>query len=109
MYILATIGMVRLVFFSGQTTVRRWEITIPVLGVIVLGYTVFRNVWPLPAGVAWWGPSVAIAWFVIGIIWVLAQARCHAPRWRDADAGRRPGPAAGDAGGAVPVAGEAAT
>ena len=70
---LATAGMVRLVFFSGQTTVRKWEIAIPVLGIIVLGYTLFRNVWPLPTGVAWWGPSVAIAWFAIGIIWVLAR------------------------------------
>jgi amino acid transporter len=72
-YVLATIGMVRLVFFSGPTTVRKWEIAIPVLGIIVLGYTLFRNVWPLPAGVAWWGPSVAVAWFAIGIIWVLAR------------------------------------
>ncbi len=72
-YVLATIGMVRLVFFSGPSTVRRWEIAIPVLGLIVLGYTLFRNVWPLPSGVAWWGPSVAIAWFVVGIIWVLAR------------------------------------
>jgi amino acid transporter len=72
-YVLATIGMVRLVFFSGQTTVRRWEIAIPVLGIIVLGYTLFRNIWPLPTGVNWWGPAVAIAWLAVGIIWVLAR------------------------------------
>jgi len=28
---------------------------------------------PLPTGVAWWGPSVAIAWLVIGIIGALAR------------------------------------
>ena len=72
-YILATIGMVRLVFFSGDRTIRRWELAIPVLGVIVLGYTLFRNIWPLPTGVAWWGPAVTIAWFVVGIAWVLAR------------------------------------
>ena len=72
-YVLATIGMTRLVFFSGQTAVRRWEIVIPVLGIIVLGYTLFRNVWPLPTGVNWWGPSVAIAWLVIGIAGVVAR------------------------------------
>jgi hypothetical protein len=44
-----------------------------VLGIIVLGYTLFRNVWPLPTGVNWWGPSVAIAWFVVGIAGVLAR------------------------------------
>src|SRR5215472_11700728 len=31
-YIMATIGMVRLVFFSGQQAVRRWELVIPILG-----------------------------------------------------------------------------
>ncbi len=72
-YILATIGMVRLVFFSGDSSVRRWELVIPVLGIIVLGYTLYRNVWPLPTGVNWWGPSVAIAWLVVGIVWVLAR------------------------------------
>src|ERR1022692_593070 len=72
-FALATIGMVRLVFFTGQTAVRRWEIAIPILGLIVLGYTLFRNVWPLPSGANWWGPSVAIAWFVVGIIGVLAR------------------------------------
>jgi amino acid transporter len=72
-YVLATIGMVKLVFFSGDTTVRRWELIIPVLGIIVLGYTLFRNIWPLPTGVAWWGPAVTIAWFVVGIAFVLAR------------------------------------
>jgi amino acid transporter len=72
-YVLATIGMVRLVFFTGQTQVRKWEIVIPVLGIIVLGYTLFRNVWPLPTGVAWWGPSVTIAWLIIGIGLVLLR------------------------------------
>ena len=88
-YVLATMGMVRLVFFPGRAgaerpggsgessprvgTVRRWEIVIPVLGIIVLGYTLYRNVWPLPTGVNWWGPSVAIAWLAVGIIWVLAR------------------------------------
>lgn len=85
-YVLATIGMVRLVFFPGPErpgaagessprsgAVHRWELVIPVLGIIVLGYTLYRNVWPLPTGVNWWGPSVAIAWLVIGIAWVLAR------------------------------------
>ena len=74
-YILATIGMTKLIFFSGQTTVRRWEITIPVLGVIVLGYTLFRNIWPLPSGVAWWGPSVAFFWLLAGVIYALVRPR----------------------------------
>ncbi len=67
-YVMATIGLVRLVFFGAGSTVRKWEIVVPVLGVVVLGYTLFRNVWPLPSGVAWWGPSVALAWLAAGVI-----------------------------------------
>jgi amino acid transporter len=72
-YVLATVGMVRLVFFTGQVAVRRWEIVIPVLGLVVLAYTLYRNVWPLPSGVAWWGPSVALGWLVIGVVGVLLR------------------------------------
>jgi amino acid transporter len=74
-YVLATIGMTRLVFFTGQTQVRRWEMVIPALGIVVLGYTLFRNVWPLPTGVGWWGPSVALGWILVGVIGVLARPR----------------------------------
>jgi len=76
-YVLATIGMVRLVFFgppaADRPKVRMWEIIVPALGIIVLGYTICRNVWPLPSGVNWWGPSVAIGWLVLGIVGVLAR------------------------------------
>ena len=67
-YVLATIGMVKLVFFSGESKVRNWEIVIPVLGIIVLGYTLFRNVYPFPSGSAWWGPGTAVVWLAIGLI-----------------------------------------
>jgi amino acid transporter len=72
-YVLATVGAVRLLFFSGTRTVAAWEIVVPVLALLVLVYTLFRNVWPLPTGVAWWGPLVAISWLVIGVIWTLAR------------------------------------
>jgi amino acid transporter len=72
-YILATIGMVKLVFFSGDRSIARWQLAIPILGIIVLGYTLFRNIWPLPVGVAWWGPAVTIGWLVIGIVLVVAR------------------------------------
>jgi len=102
-YVLATIGMVRLVFFSGQTEVPRWQIAIPVLGIIVLGYTLFRNIYPFPVGSAWWGPGTAIAWLVIGVVgafvlpgaaragWMLMQAEGLAGA--NADAGQPAGAA----------------
>lgn len=76
-YVLATVGMIRLVFFgpaaAGRPPVRRWELVIPVLGIIVLGYTLYRNVWPLPSGVNWWGPSVALGWLILGVIGAVAR------------------------------------
>jgi amino acid transporter len=76
-YLLATVGMVRLVFFArpdaDRPAVRMWEIIIPTLGIVVLGYTLYRNVWPLPSGVNWWGPSVALGWLVLGIVGVFVR------------------------------------
>lgn len=72
-YVLATIGMTRLVFFSGQKVAGSWQVAIPIAALLVLGYTLFRNIWPLPTGSAWWGPAVAIAWIVVGVAWVLAR------------------------------------
>jgi amino acid transporter len=72
-YVLAGIGMIKLVFFSGDRRVGTWQIVIPLAGLVVLGYTLYRNVYPLPTGIAWWGPTVALAWLLAGIIWILAR------------------------------------
>lgn len=93
-YIMATIGMMKLVFFpsvagpfgppgqvgqagrgagSGERRVRSWEIVIPILGIVILGYTLFRNVYPFPTGVGWWGPAVAFVWLLFGVIWAYAR------------------------------------
>jgi len=73
-YLLASIGAVRLLFFSGQTLVSRWEIVIPILGIAVLAYTLFRNVFPLPTeAAAWWGPGMAIAIVVVVLAVVVAR------------------------------------
>ncbi|QNE46523.1 APC family permease [Glaciihabitans sp. INWT7] len=72
-YVLATIGAVKLLFFSGDKRVKTWEIVIPVLALIVLGYTLFRNIFPFPVGAAWWGPGLSIAWLVIFLVIVIAR------------------------------------
>lgn len=72
-YVLATLGAVKLLFFSGTRQVGRWEIVIPVLSLSVLGYTLFRNLWPLPNGSAWWGPGVALGWFALCLAAVLLR------------------------------------
>lgn len=74
-YGLATIGAIRLLFFSGTRQVAIWEVVIPVLALVVVGYTLFRNVIPLPEGSAWWGPGLSIAWLVITLVYVAVAGK----------------------------------
>ncbi|HVH23730.1 MAG TPA: APC family permease [Pseudonocardia sp.] len=72
-YVLATIGAVRLLFFSGPPRVNRAEIVIPVLALLVLGYTLYRNVIPYPTGPAAWFPVVCLVWIGLSLVVVLAR------------------------------------
>ncbi len=74
-YAFATLGAIRFLFFSGKARVARWEIVIPVLALIVLGYTLFRNVWPYPeAGTAGFiYPIATVVWLLIGAVLVLVM------------------------------------
>ncbi|HEY8043643.1 MAG TPA: APC family permease [Streptosporangiaceae bacterium] len=64
-YILATIGAARMLTMS--TTVPKWQIAIPVVTVVVLGYTIFRNVIPYPTGAGFWLPIAAGIWVAIAV------------------------------------------
>ena len=72
-YGLATVGAIKLLFFSGSAQVRRWEIAIPIIALLFLGYTIFRNLIPLPEGGALWGAGLAAATVVIVLAVVLAR------------------------------------
>ncbi|HEX2807168.1 MAG TPA: hypothetical protein VHN80_13470, partial [Kineosporiaceae bacterium] len=72
-YVLATIGAIRLVFFSGDDRVARRELVIPVLALIVLGYTIFRNVWPYPTGASAWLPVVCAVWLLLAVALVVIR------------------------------------
>src|SRR4051794_8885005 len=75
-YVLTTIGAVRLVFVQRRMpAVPMWQVVVPVLALVVLGYTLIRNVFPYPAldaGAAFWFPIVAGAWLLVGTVAVLA-------------------------------------
>src|SRR3712207_2585361 len=43
-YALATIGAAKLLIFSGERQVAAWEVVVPFLALLVIGYTLFRNV-----------------------------------------------------------------
>jgi amino acid transporter len=72
-YVLATIGAIRLVFVQRKMPVPTWQIVIPLAALVVLGYTIYRNVWPYPASgePAFWFPIVSGGWILLGIVLVV--------------------------------------
>ncbi len=72
-YVLATIGAIRILFFSGRKVVRTWEIVIPILALAVLIYTIYRNVYPYPTGANWKLPIFFIVWIAIGVVYILLR------------------------------------
>jgi amino acid transporter len=70
-YLVTTLGAIRLLFFTPPVSLRRWELIVPVLALVVLGYTVFRNVLPYPTGSAAAFPIVAGGWILLGVLAVL--------------------------------------
>jgi amino acid transporter len=81
-YILATFGAIRLLFLSpGGAKVPMWQIVIPVGALIVLGYTIYRNVWPYPAMHAEKGatnpsfylPIVCGIWILLAVLLVVVR------------------------------------
>ncbi len=72
-YVLTTIGAIRLVFVQQKMTVPMWQIVIPIAALVVLGYTIYRNVIPYPTeGPPRWFPIVAGGWLLLAVIVVVA-------------------------------------
>ncbi|MCO5970259.1 APC family permease [Actinoallomurus soli] len=68
-YLLATVGAARML--SRTSTVSRWEIVIPIAAIVVLGYTLYRNVVPYPSGAARWLPVASGVWILIALVAVV--------------------------------------
>ena len=71
-YVLATVGCIMLVFVQRKLPVPMWQIVVPIAGLLVLGYTLYRNVVPYPTAAAAWFPPVAAIWLVVAVIAVVA-------------------------------------
>jgi hypothetical protein len=68
--------MTMLVFVRRRMpSVPMWQVVIPIAGIIVLGYTLYRNVYPYPTGDGHWFPIVAGAWLAVAIVGVLLAPR----------------------------------
>jgi len=80
-----------------------WQIVVPIAALIVLGYTLYRNVIPYPTGAGAWFPVVSGAWLAAAIVAVIvapgtarklgaalaAREGIAAPGAEDASAGPR--------------------
>ena len=73
-YVLASIGCIILVFVRHKLPVPTWQIIIPIAGLVVLGYTLYRNVIPYPAGDSAWFPVVAGVWLAVAVVAVIVAA-----------------------------------
>jgi amino acid transporter len=72
-YVLATIGCIKLVFIDRLLRVPQWQVVIPLAGLAMLGYTLYRNVFPYPTeGAPQWYPVVAFGWLALVTIVMLA-------------------------------------
>jgi len=72
-YLLTTIGAIRLIFIQRKMDVPSWQIVIPLAAIVLLGYTLYRNVIPYPpsGSAAHWLPIVSGSWLLIGIIAII--------------------------------------
>jgi len=52
-----------------------WQVAIPVAAIVVLGYTLYRNVWPYPTGDGRWFPIVGGIWLAVAVIGVIVAPR----------------------------------
>lgn len=81
-YLMVSLGAGRFLFLAGKHRAPRWQAVIPAMAVALLGYTIYRNLAPWPAGPEKWLPLISAAWLVGTVVMVMA--------WRRAtDIGRR--------------------
>jgi amino acid transporter len=73
-YVLATIGCMILVFVRRRLPVPAWQAVIPLAALVVLGYTLYRNVIPYPpSGPGHWFPIVSGGWLIAAVIAVVVE------------------------------------
>jgi amino acid transporter len=67
MYVLTNLAAIRLLLQRS----RPWEALLPVLGIAVAVYVLYRNVWPVPDPPFDVFPYLVAAWLAIGVVWAL--------------------------------------
>jgi amino acid transporter len=70
-YLFVTVAAVKSVFFSGPRSVAAWELGIPLLGGLLLLFTLYKNIHP--TGEPIWEPVTTAVWIAIALIAVAAS------------------------------------
>ena len=71
-YVISTFGAMRYLFFGKVKRVAQWEIVIPIAAVLFLFYTLYHNVYPVPAWPYNLFPYIVAAWVLLAVIAVYA-------------------------------------
>lgn len=75
-YALAAAGVAGMYATGRNRTGRRWEAVIPVVALVLIGFTVYDNLeFTTASGPGFWNPVVAGIWVAIGIVIVAALPR----------------------------------
>jgi amino acid transporter len=69
-YLLATAGCIKLIWIDNKMPqVARWEIVVPIAALVVIGYTLYRNVLPYPHDAPFkWFPVAAGGWLLVTLL-----------------------------------------
>lgn len=70
-YVLATVGAIRYLFFDGAARAPRWQAVIPVLGALFVLYTIYKNVVGVDPPYDRF-PWIVLVWLVIGTVIAVA-------------------------------------
>jgi amino acid transporter len=65
-YVLATIGAIRFLFFGKVGSTPKWQIVVPILALVLVIYTLYKNAVGLNSPYSWF-PYMVAAWLVIGV------------------------------------------
>ncbi|MBX5451520.1 MAG: hypothetical protein IRZ24_15780, partial [Thermogemmatispora sp.] len=70
-YLLTNVGAIW--FFFLRRRLWSWQWLIPLLAIVFLGYTLYSNIYPIPAPPYNIFPYVALAWLLLGLLCIIAS------------------------------------
>jgi amino acid transporter len=71
MYIVTNVGALRYLFLGVPRRAPLWEVVVPLLGIGFAGYTLYKNLWPVPDYPFNIFPYIVAGWLVVGLAAVL--------------------------------------